>query len=325
MENSAAININVHCYFLDYIKIIATFFVIVIHVTGGSLVFYVAVPLFFIASGYLFAMHELNAQLRLKILLIKKFNRLLLPYFTATFIYIALKSVMGEYQISFLIEDVFLAGVGGHLYFLISLFFIYMICYGIRKILFRKNKTLFLFAIYIFINPIILNYYLKINLEIPKPDIFEGAINGLPYFLLGIILYYFKFCISNIIAGKELLLLLALGFIIIIQLILFDSGENIKLALIAVFFVLLALKIGEKPIDKIEKFSSLTFGIYLYHQPYFVKLFKDIFEQMSLNDEVLSYLTIVFSFVGTALMTFILKKYYFFSRFMFGETTKTYY
>lgn len=106
------------------------------------------VPLFFMLAGSVYALKPVN---HLKELLIKKTKRLLLPFLLTGLLFMIPLKTMGHFfdlqQVPTVIFNFFTGHESGHLWFLTSLFWCFLIFWGLKK--FLKNDFLILIASFI--------------------------------------------------------------------------------------------------------------------------------------------------------------------------------
>lgn len=317
---------------LDFIKIVACFLVVMLHtisyglsenvITPSLLVYYIgtfAIPLFFMVNGYL--------QLRRKVsykYVIKKIIKIVVIVFFWNLIIILLK-----YAINGEIENPILATINSFIqrgnftqfWFLGSLILIYFILPLLCRIFNDTKKiykyfVLFLFLICIFMN--IFNIYNHHNgNEIIKDTVIQT-------FRLWTWLFYF--CIGGLLSKSNILekipkklhiiLSLILCLITVIffykfSLIFYGSlyAENFYdsfLVIVSSIFIFTAIKrINFKQNEMVTKLSSLSMGIYIVHT-YVIKIVRN-FIPISSNI-LISVFTLLVVFGISGILSYIVSK-----------------
>lgn len=212
-------------------------------------------PLFFSISGFLFA--KTFKKYNFVKLVINKFKRLIIPFFCISLLWmIPIKSFLGYRNyanVKFLgILKMLLLNIdSGHLWYLPTLFIMFIIMYVLLKI-FKENRLLIILILII--------YYFSNNLI--YSNFFVLALKNLIYFYMGIIFSKQKneLNIKNI---TVLIVLLILSLNIYYRFHYTYLLVYIAILLVKLFFILLP----NKKIKFLDILADNSFGIYLLHSP----------------------------------------------------------
>lgn len=235
-------------------------------------------PLFFFISGFLFAMTVTSQSLKtisFSSFVKKKSIRLLIPFlFINTIIFIIKAGFINdsslmqnpvEFTASSFIDSTFYNPMG-FMWFLPTLFVVFMIVFLLRKILTVSiiKKELYLVAIVIYIILVLIIDYLAPHISFLQ---ISSAIHYSTYFLLGLLYCDYKKTID--IWLRKYWIAIVPAFLVISMTLLFTG----LLAAISgiVFSVALALVLEEKCSDRLVKISSLSYAIFLLS--YFPQMF----------------------------------------------------
>jgi len=284
-----------HEYWIDYLRTFACLQVVAIHTTAyqrnilelSPLYSYIrfsiemAVPLFFLISGYVLIKRYVHGIETYCSYYRKRTCRVLWPYFTFSILYISMRIVIeysGVYslktieyipfQFVALLKKLFFAGAAMHLYFLLSIYLIYLlfplICWFCRN----RWSSLTVLLIYSLSVPVLMSFYKSINLSLPEPDVFQSSILGMKYFLIGINLYWFESVLFTPIKKfAPLFLLGSLPIAFFLNSYSIMSNLNLSGYFLMLFYIVFAIYLGKYKSDMIRQFASFTMGIYLIHQP----------------------------------------------------------
>ena len=265
----------------------------------------IQMPLFLAISGYLF--FYTNKIKNYGDFIIKKIKRLIIP-----FIIIALFWMLPiRYGVNYnnynnhsfiynVIVNIFLGMDNGHLWYLPTLFFIFLISYFYIKL--NKYKTFskkidFLILLLLFILAFIGNKF---------PSYIGNLLEYSIYFFEGIVIHkYFKTLNNN----KKLCCFMFL-IILLISYFILSNIYLIKICkiLIGLLFVLLIMNIDFSKVYNnkiVELISSNSFGIYLFHSPLVYISFA--FYPNILPIYMIFINFIIFGFISLCL-TYILRK-----------------
>lgn len=249
-----------------------------------SSIYFFHMPLFVFISGavYYYGNFTVNKKKDFETLLKKKFNRLLIPYFTIGILYmVPVKLISNFYQIES-IPKILGFGMGlsldsGHLWYLVMLFNIYIVFYFLENVLSKTHiviNLIFLVIIYIFA------YKLPTNI-LQIADVNRYLI----YFYLGYVFQAKKEKILNFMNGKIILFFVAalLYFIILnfffreanfgatsIDIFIYKELLLLVIALVGIlmcylFVAMLSKKLANNKIIRI--LDEYNFSIYLLHDP----------------------------------------------------------
>ena len=287
---------------IDIMKFICAIFIIGIHsgiVNDESssvqwyilnIVFRIAVPFFFIASGFLFGKKYLRNKEKLKENSIKQIKRLLIPFIFWSMVllpYIVSTEIKFDGNIPLFIYKILRLNLfnGYHIWFILAL--IVAIC--IEYVFLKKNKIKLavFFSIVLYGVALLGNSYYFIIEGTPLQSIIDTVIKiftmvrngifvGFPLFTVGICV---AFCEKEIIKISNKKLLVFLLFFVITQIleVTFIRGKNYKddhsifISIIFIVVILLIVCIKNKNI-KFKKINTtllrnLSTGIYYMHIP----------------------------------------------------------
>ena len=221
----------------------------------------VQMPIFFSLSGYLFYKTISKDNNFLNFLKLK-FNRLILPFiFTAIFWMIPMKKIINysNYNDIGMFEILKLVLTGkdaGHLWYLPTLFLIFLIMYFLCLFLKKRSffEDLLIFILLLLIS--IISNNLNTNIYI------SSALFYSIYFYFGFCLFKYEDYIMNI--NKKIISLL-LVFLMFIPIFI----NNLYLNYIITMIIILSLYIivPNKTNKYISSISKNSFGIYLFHSP----------------------------------------------------------
>lgn len=293
-----------HVNYFDYLRILASFCVVYMHVAATPLrgeiglswhltnfftgVGFIAVPLFFMMSGYLLLNDERTMDV--SVLLKHRIPHLLIPLITWSGIIMVLYSYLfNDMSISFYIDEsikILSEPIAVHLWYLYTLIAIYVlspIIYGGLKNLDRKGHILVfvlvvLVSVKTMLQVVLPNEYARfLSIDIiDKMSIFSGH---LCTFILGYYLGNSKKKVPNILLFA--LIIVVLGIITCGTYYLtikngaftqtFHNQGSGYQVLLAALVLLIAKQNLNKPLRwkflDIKPFVSLSFGIYFIHIP----------------------------------------------------------
>lgn len=219
----------------------------------------VQMPLFFSISGFLFY-YSINKNIKLKDFLIKKAKRLLIPFIIIGICWmIPIKLIVNypgyeELSILQIIKALILGTDSGHLWYLPTLFIIFIIVFFTKK---NWNKS-FPFELLIASILLIVSYlspYLNVY------SYLNQALQYLYYFYIGALLNKY----SNKKINSYFLCLVTVSIFI---LILFFNNIKILQFIFATMFILLIYQVMSNKKNRIiEIISENSYGIYLIHSP----------------------------------------------------------
>ena len=324
--------------YLDYLRIIATFFVIILHISGqnianvsiNSLDFHVmnifdslsrfTVPMFVMISGTLFLNPKKNFST--KKLFTKNIFRLLTAFVFWSLIYTILSHLKHPKGIISFIFDFALGYY--HLWFVYMLIGLYIITPILRKIVESKVITK-----YFLILSVVVNFIIPISLEIVGIQYLNSIYNNIGLNLLfGYSFYYilgYYLSIEDIKSNWRKIIYflgifgalatIVLTFIIsresnVLKTVFYDNFSITILFQSIALYVFAKYKMNDIKIDinKITKISNCCFGIYLIHA-----LIINILNIFNINTltihplisiPLLSIIVYIISFI----LTFILNK-----------------
>ena len=246
---------------LEYISFKSEVIYTVISEFGGW-IYSFHMPLFFFLSGAVFAIKNINS-ITFDYLLKTKFIRLIIPYILVlTLFVIPIKTIASFYSVSDL-ANVYMYGLhnsgttGGHLWFLISLFWCFVFFYPIAKYLKDRYFTILLIC------------FLLANISnmMPSLDIvlWSNPFTYIFWFSLGYILHQYREKINNLV-DKGMLFVLSLASS---KFLFLDSFLQILVSILFIYGLCYYLsQIRWFHENKCyQLLSKNTFEIYLFHDP----------------------------------------------------------
>jgi surface polysaccharide O-acyltransferase-like enzyme len=306
----------------DDIKLLATFLVILLHVSSFYIInselfsynWWVAnffesisrfcVPVFFIVSGFL--TFNSNCEIGLSFLK-RKVSRILLPFifwsaFYMGFSFLKIIYLGKEIDPVFFLNELVLYGSYYHLWFLYSMIVIFLIAPFIKKvIIYNSNLALFISVLFILIINILEVYFTASkNYSLQSLPVLILSFLYLPYFILGGLISYSYF---NCLSKQVGVLLFSLGVIITFVLAsLFGISYSYFYLSLPVFLTSISavsLFSQQYVVIDVGFFSLISkylFGIYLVH-PFVLDLiyfFNKLFSSyISLNFNVVFYIPLL--------------------------------
>jgi hypothetical protein len=259
----------------------------------------------------------------------KRFKRVMIPYFSISTLTIVSRFFLEKYKITPLTEtvytpldikkiiiDFFFAGAAQHYYFLISIFIIYCIFPFIKKFFKGKYSCLLLFIGYQVIYPLLIAFYEQLKLTLPSPDVFSHALWGLKFFLIGMILFHYLDYIRKYINRYGFFFFLTF---IAVALIMHTHNLPYSSYVLIVAYFCLAFFLEQWTTNKIILLGKLTFGIYLFHQPYFVKISTIIATKIELSNWPLVLVPFFLTTITTTVFIILFRRLKFFKITFLGE------
>lgn len=285
---------------INYVKLICAFLVVAIHTHPfkdvNNLLYYsfseilvrIAVPFFFVSSGYFYIKNKCNFK--------KYIKRLIITYISWSTIYLILQiynSISTNGNIittlkSFIIEF-FIYGSYYHMWYIVAL----IICIVITSIFYKTNKMnlLYIISIILYIVGVIGGAYYKLGSQIPLlsklyelslyTQIRRYLLMGLPFFMVGYLIYYIKEVPKNI---NFTIIITAILFVLEIVIInKFDLQKDIVITFFLYPFVvqifMLCLKYPLENIKPKINIGKLSSFIYFVHPLIIFILGKSILGQ----------------------------------------------
>lgn len=242
----------------------------------SSLLNDIAMPLFMCISGYLFSKSLSKQEMSFVAFVKKKFNRLIIPYL-----------VWGGVQILLMPERYslrqLLFGVS-HLWFLLTLFWIFVIMYALKDYWnkFETKSNLLLIVVIFCLYP-----WFKYSHNVLR---ISSVIKYLPYFIMGIMVYKNQIVKSYII--KVLIALVSFSMLIFIRFEHYDFFNNFVVyelcqvlgwLLIYVLFDFV-LNIHFPDSNIVSYMDDLSMGIYIIHHIVILYCLQFVSVKTFLND-----------------------------------------
>ena len=270
---------------LDVLKLIASYFVVFIHIKFSGLAGDIvealarfAVPVFFMVSGY-FAYSNSTEKL------VSKMKNIIKIYFCGAIIYICFYGIMALYDVGIkgaawycisYFNPVFIVKFivfnvprsSEHLWFLVALIYVYGLHYFIAK---WKIKE----SIYLWIGVVLLAIHLllgvglsSIGIVIPICVIRNFLFMGYPLYCIGMLIRKNEDLIHKKITYRRAMILILIGVIETVINYFICGGNELYIGsvLVAVALFIISLKTKDIRInEKVIKLSQTSTGIYLIH------------------------------------------------------------
>ena len=225
----------------------------------------IQMPLFFSISGYLFFYSQSKEKLFLDFVKDKS-KRLLLPFVIFAFLWLLPIRLLLKYPyyqnvspLYLIFKDILWGQDNGHLWFLQTLFLLFIIMFYICRFLYRKNS----FCLYITIGIIFL-FLSVFSSELFNIHILNNFFKYCIWFYFGFLINkYEKFFINNY-SKVICLLFLFFSYIFYYK---FLNITVIQYILTTNFILVLYNYMTDKYNIILYKISSNSFGIYLFHSP----------------------------------------------------------
>lgn len=283
-------------------------------------------PLFVFISGYLYCNGKNNNKYKsLRDICVKKFKRLLIPYFfIGIFFMIPIHMIFNIDNIntSYIIRiwnEIILAKSPRHLWFLLMLFNLFIIFYIFEKFFYRNTVK---------INFIIMLAISIVSIILPNTYQISSTFQYMIYFYIG-----YEFCNNKRKSSRNKWMSMKLIHIILFNINYFsiykfisqgNNGVIVKItsiisnriiSIIGVISIFLIMQhifnVQEEKMDRLvksntfNKISKNTFYIYLIHQPIMLVILKKL-RYLQIKP-IIIYITL---FAGTLIISFILVEIY---------------
>lgn len=335
-----------HYYFIDWLRAVACFFVVFHHVLGyfrdsalGS--FYVhnvktylpTVAVYLLLSGFVQCqLIEMKSGPYSRYVL-DKFKRIMVPYLLISVITVFIRLLVERshlipltdfqytpFVLSNVLSRIFFSGVEGQYYFL-EIIFIYLLLFPFFvKLINTKLKTLVFFAAVLAIDYLVMPYYMRLHtLQWTPWNILVSMCAGFKFFFFGFLLNRFYGVIKGFLEKYGALV----GGAAVLIFVLFHAqvlGENEYLDLVLIFgYFSLAKYFVQRPYFWVTQVSSLSFGIFLLHQPYFLKISRLLLGPMIEDTSIKLVTESILTFILVAVFVSILQKSKWASRLVLGR------
>lgn len=233
----------------------------------------IPMPLFFAISGYLFYYSHLKYPKFIK-LTIKKFNRLIIPYFCVGIFYLLLIRKLINYPgyidksfFNIFVNNFLKASDVGHLWYLPALFFTFLISECILFV-FEKIPYICEYIEIIFMIIAIILYFAGYRIAFSYPPLLS-AYSYIIWFSLGFFWNKWDKVFDFIYDNKFIIIILVL--INIIGLLYCGLSNNVKLMVNLGVKILTIINLFELIPNTtnqfLDKLGENSFGIYLFHSP----------------------------------------------------------
>ncbi|MCB0416062.1 MAG: acyltransferase [Bdellovibrionaceae bacterium] len=314
-----------HYYFIDYLRAMACYLVVLHHCLGyfpkaSWVVFYMrhlkvffpTVTLYLLISGFVHAGVIQRKVQPYSDYVIEKFKRIMVPYFCVSFLTMVLRIFVERNHLMPLDEvhytpfvwgraglRLLFSGVEGHYYFL-EILFIYLLFFPATVRFFRSTRSALIgLACLIAVDPLLARLCISLRSTAWSPTaLLVATLSGYKFF-------FFGFALNRSYAwlrprlesfGVHLGVLCLAAFVFLHHF--FPDGTEywVFLQLLGYFAVARALVQGPHPL--VSEISTLSFGVYLLHQPYFIKTSRLLLSPLGLTANI--------QFVFTWLLTIVL-------------------
>lgn len=337
-----------HFFFVDSLRLLSCFMVVWHHTLGylktaplsvfyaDNIKIYTAtVPVFLVVSAFVYAHNLDNKNINYRRYVSNKINRILIPYLSISLVTILLQIFFERTQIITITNlrytpfvfydaliDLFFSGAAQHYYFL-EIIFAYLIIYPFFVSRFRgKWQPLCLFLVYIGIYETSSTVFTEITngLDSTIITLASETFWGAKFFLFGFVLYRFLETYWKIFLERGLQygisLLLAYGILV-------NNYPELYSFLVYVLilaYLAIAIKLSIRPKRIVLLISSLSYGIYIFHQPYFIKasILVTGFFIPSISSSLRVVSVAILSFVSVILFVYFGQRIYFFNRMFLG-------
>jgi peptidoglycan/LPS O-acetylase OafA/YrhL len=242
------------------------------------------VAIFLCVGGYMAMVSYSTARIEYVSFIRKRARRILLPYLSVSVLIILSRIVLERLHLMPLsvtvytpldpkriIVDLLFAGASMHLYFLPGLFLMYALV-PLMKASLKKVHLCFLITVWYILGakPLFFMLYPLAGLRLPEPDLILNTVWGFQYFLAGCFLFHFdKY--ADYFKGKNGLFFALIFILLAVQAHPYVPGEATGILLV-LGYIFLAKGLEEIRSPILLKLSGLTYGVYLIHVPYFVKM-----------------------------------------------------
>lgn len=258
-------------------------------------------PLFFFASGCIFA-YQLEVKrkpMTFAQLLRNKTKRLMIPFYAFALLMVYPTMVLLGFRdpVHYFFDGFILAVDPRHLWFVMALFLIFLLFFGLRKVCNRIHLpiwTLSILALLIYIFPINIAYFQIRNVE-----------EYLIWFTLGYLFTIYKSAFKYVV----IVALCGLGFNMTLPEITPPNMLNLfnGILWIAVFYVLSIYTIKIESAKLYQWVAPNSFGIYLFHAM-IIYWIEFIAAPYPINPYLLSVAVVVISLTLSILLTVMVRK-----------------
>lgn len=335
-----------HYYFIDILRAIACYLVVlhhcIIYFEQSSFVnfyidylkpFLLTVPLYLMISGFVHGHVIESKRQTFRIFFKDKFNRIMIPYFVVSILTIVIRfyaeqshliSLDASQYTPFSWNNVLLrilfSGVEGHYYFL-EILFLYLLLYPfLIKWIQSRLHALIIFSLILTFDFALSNYYLELKTKDWSPvNLFVSAISGFKFFFYGFILKRFYETVKPLILKHGLIW--ACGCLALFTVLQwnFPTNKEFWMFLPLTAYFSLALVYFNKPFTLVILISNISFGIYLLHQPYFIKFSRLALSSLSFNSNLYFIITSLSSMILTTIFVKLIDKNQTLSKYILGK------
>lgn len=244
-------------------------------------------------------------------MIISKFKRLMIPYYLTGILYVApiiiYFKITKERYLEYLIKGIFLAKNNRHLWYLLTLFDIFIFVNIFQFFITIEPKNVFFFIISVFL--------MIITRKVPDIFCFNRALYFLCFFCLGYLIYD-KLEIINLYFSEHLSLWISLGFLSFPLSLygrwVYNPGKAVR-ALAAVFFYFyLARILSQSWISNNFLFRILlknSMGIYLIH-PMLLYCMYFKYAQNEIKPFIMVFSTTIISIIISVIISELLRLFH---------------
>ncbi|MFM6928888.1 MAG: acyltransferase family protein [Bdellovibrio sp.] len=339
-----------HYYFIDTLRAIACFFVVLHHTLiysqGSSFAeyykdhlkfFFITVPLYLTISGFVHAQNGTFKKQSYRSYVSDKAKRILVPYFVLSLVTLVFRWAaesfnllpMHEHQFtpfvwSNAVQRILFAGVEGHYYFLLILFLYLLALPAILHFFKNRTSVLLSFAFIFIVDALMRNRYELWHTNEWEPlNLLVAFIAGIKFFYFGFVLQKYYPVLQNILKkyGIPIAIVMTGLYGVVNHNVPAYHEQWLFLQLVAYFSF--AYAVLNQPSKLIQLISSLSFGIYLLHQPYFIRFARIALGLMKLDPNAQFELTALIAFVSTAAFVWIISSNLWANRLILGQNWAT--
>ncbi|MCB0403231.1 MAG: acyltransferase [Bdellovibrionales bacterium] len=335
-----------HFYFIDYLRAMACYLVVLHHCLGyfpnaSWVVFYVrhlkpffpTVTLYLLISGFVHAGVVQRKIQPYADYVIEKFKRIMVPYFCVSFLTMVLRIFVEHNRLMPLDEvqytpfvwgraglRLLFSGVEGHYYFLEILFVYLLVFPAIVRRFSSARAALLGFLCLLAVDPLLARLCVSLRTTVWSPTtLLVATLSGFKFF-------FFGFTLNRCYAWlKPRLLEHGIGvgvsclfiFVVLHQLLPQGNEYWVCVQLMGYFAIARALVHGPHPL--VSEISGLSFGVYLLHQPYFIKTSRLLLNPLGLASNLEFVLTWLLTIALTTVAIKLLDGNRLAARFLLGK------
>lgn len=310
-----------HYHFIDFLRVVACSLVVLHHCLGyfGSAsfvqfytanlkMFFPTVTLYLLVSGFVHCGVIESKGQPYRHYVWDKFKRIMVPYFVVSLLTLALRVAVERNHLlpldqvqytPFVWEQaglrVLFSGVEGHYYFL-EVLFLYLLGFPfLMARLATPQRALYFFLGAVALDPFLAQIYTRYQGPQWSPlGLVAALLSGFKFFLFGFVLNRFFPLVRSLGRARGAWLGIGcLGAFLSFRWLM-PAGNEYWVFFELLGYFSLAFLYFNRPYDFVTRIAGLSFGIYLLHQPYFIKLSRTLAAHLnpSLNFQLLATWTL---------------------------------